>query len=278
MVMGRHVATMAIKDRSGNRGLAVNEIGTLMAVSNWKTDTVSMYGLPCGKVITSFGGWGSGPGQFRNPEGLCFTVDGGGLLVADEWNNRVQEFCVTGDTGVHKRTIGQGVLKGNPRGVAANADVIVVSQSGVFDNGVVVFDFVSGDFLRSFGPHGSEPGHLCTPRDLCLTPDGTHVWIADSCCNRVAMLSVSDGHVVTELGGGLVCPTGVCLAGPQGVVVANQNKSEVAVLSPDGAEIRASIGSFGIGDGQFCEPRVVVHAAGHLFVLDEESPRVLVFQ
>lgn len=51
---------------------------------------------PKGKLIRTWGGWGSGPGQFTTPHGIACLADGR-VLVGDRENDRVQVFNAEGD-------------------------------------------------------------------------------------------------------------------------------------------------------------------------------------
>ena len=56
--------------------------------------------LLTGKVRTTFGSYGTGPGQFNEPSGV--TVDQcGNVLVADSRNNRVQVLVNISSTDSH---------------------------------------------------------------------------------------------------------------------------------------------------------------------------------
>jgi len=57
------------------------------------TDEVHRYGID-GKLITKWGGTGSGPGQFSGATGIQAGVEG--VYVADTGNNRVQYFDIDG--------------------------------------------------------------------------------------------------------------------------------------------------------------------------------------
>lgn len=265
---GRHVATVGLQNIIGNAGLAVSRDGTLMAVSNLQTDMVTVYGLPGGHEVARFGGSGSDHGQFDHPFGLCFTGDGCGLLVADHCNKRVQEFCQHAGLFVHKRTIGADTFTGCPVGIAADADVIVVSQEATTsdDDAVVVLDSRSGNVKSSLG------WRVGRPFGLCVSPDGAHVWVACPRSRCVSMLSLVDGGEVArwsfadmELQG----PTGVCVASNGDIVVADF--SGVLVLSPTAAEMKTRFGKYGV-------LRCVAYAAGRVFVLDQYAPHVQVFE
>ena len=59
-------------------------------ITSFTSDTVMVYTLG-GQLVHEFGGYGSDPGRFRGPLGIC--VDDSGLVyVVDLYNRRVQVF------------------------------------------------------------------------------------------------------------------------------------------------------------------------------------------
>ena len=59
-------------------------------VSEYENHRISVF-TSLGQFVTSFGKWGSGPGEFKYPRGI--TVDGCGVVYVSDWgNNRVQLF------------------------------------------------------------------------------------------------------------------------------------------------------------------------------------------
>jgi hypothetical protein len=75
-----------------------------------------------GKFVSSFGKWGSGPGEFRTPHDL--TLDGQGrLLVADRGNYRIQ--VMTTDGGF----VSEMKQFGRPSGVVLLGDTLYVADS-----------------------------------------------------------------------------------------------------------------------------------------------------
>ena len=88
-----------------NHGLAVSPDSAHMVASH-SDHSLSMYSLPGGEHIRTFGSEGAGEGQFKSPAKLCFSA-AGNILVAERDNKRVQEVTLTGD---HVRFIGFGVI------------------------------------------------------------------------------------------------------------------------------------------------------------------------
>lgn len=269
-------STLTIKDSDGNVGVAVNADATLMAGSTVSRHDVTVYALPSCEEVVSFGGKGSGEGQLYSPRDLCFTNDSS-LLVADYGNGRIQQFSCA---GVYQRTIGEDTLCGSPFGVAATEDVIFASQRSNVGPCIAMFDYCTGNILRGFGEKGSAAGHLRHPSGLCLTSDGL-VLVTDSDNNRLSLFTPT-GDFVRCVGAddGLSWPTDICVAGTGEIVVCCSNSSEVVVFSPDGNEVLRRLSSTAIGteDGQLAIVCSVAYAAGQVFVLEQTSPRVHVFE
>ena len=108
--------------------------------------------------------------------GICFTADGN-LVVADQYNNRVQ---IVGEDGAFVRKFGsRGKRKGQfdrPFDVSVGPDgSIAVLDSG---NGrVQVFDGM-GVFVRSFGSYGKGPGQFVHPAGIAVGAGG-EIIVAD---------------------------------------------------------------------------------------------------
>ena len=62
----------------------------VIAISEYDHHVVKKFSLE-GEYLTKFGSQGSGDGQFKNPQGLCFNTKGL-LYVVDHFNDRVQVF------------------------------------------------------------------------------------------------------------------------------------------------------------------------------------------
>lgn len=100
-IRGVAVSQIRLLDERGCNGLAVSPDGSLMAISNWLTHMISVYSLPDGALVRSFGGRGPELGHFDDPYKLCFNpLRDDSLLVADGSNQRVQEVTITGEHDV----------------------------------------------------------------------------------------------------------------------------------------------------------------------------------
>src|SRR5437763_615827 len=111
--------------------------------------------------VASWGGLGTGPGQFNQPRGLAVSSSGD-VYVADSLNNRVQRFAADG-TFLGQwggAGAGDGQFQG-PYGVTIGptGDVFVVDRN----NHRVQRFSPSGAFVSTFGSVGAGPGQLSHP-------------------------------------------------------------------------------------------------------------------
>ena len=61
-----------------------------LLITSLDSNTVMVYMLG-GQLVHEFGGYGSDPGRFNVPDGICVD-DSGAVYVADYGNSRVQVF------------------------------------------------------------------------------------------------------------------------------------------------------------------------------------------
>ncbi|MCP4005037.1 MAG: 6-bladed beta-propeller [bacterium] len=135
-----------------------------------------------GKVVTSFGGRGSQPGEFNFPTHLAIDSKSR-LLVTDTLNFRVQ---ILSPEGQPLTVLGElGDTPGSfskPKGVAVDRDGHVYVVDSLFDN-VQIFDR-TGPVLLGFGASGAGPGQFWLPAGLCVS-NGNRIYVADAYNRRV---------------------------------------------------------------------------------------------
>ncbi len=144
------------------------------------SDTVWVY-LPNGTLVRSIGTSGSADGQFRFPSALAIARHSGvdELYVADQINARIQVFALD---GTFLRSFGEKVSgRSNWQGrfvkiqsLAMDAD----ERLHVLDSYMHVIQILNptdGSFLDHYGSHGTNPGELNLPLDLCITTWGDTV-------------------------------------------------------------------------------------------------------
>jgi DNA-binding beta-propeller fold protein YncE len=220
---------------AGSSGLAVTRDGaTLLFTDDINSHAIHVFSVADGSRLRAVGGKGSGPLQFRYPRRISIAP-GGFVFVADFLNDRVQVLTPTLD---FHGFVGAGELK-YPRGVCANADVVVVSESFPVSR-ISVFNRRDGSLLRRFGTFGSGDGELHCPCGLCFINDDRHVAVTDSHNNRVSVFSV-DGQFIRHVGVGVLNnPRGVACSTVDELVVAEVGNSRVAVFSASGDLIATS--------------------------------------
>lgn len=283
MVAGKHVPgspfSMAIKSPVETLSTPMRTLGKVqrpwgVALARTGEIVVTEYSGHKVSVLThrgerrcSFGGSGSGPGQFDHP---CeVAVDGAGnILVADSWNHRVQKFSADG------RFMKQASSVFNcPIGIAYSAfndSVYVVDGS----NKVHVLNS-DLDCRHRFGGEGNKEGLFNTPWSVACDVTGK-VYVADSYNNRVQVFS-AEGDFLWLFGrrgtgrGELGWPAGVAVDADGMVYVSEGDNCRVSVFSPRGQFV-TSFGRKGEGPGGFGAVRgVAVDNSGVVYVCDRDN-------
>ncbi len=207
---------------------------------------------------SSFGGEGSGAGQLLKPNGVAFNESSHDLYIADEGNNRVDEFTATGafvlmfgkEVNATKKTdvctqteienehvtcqageagsaAGKAVFS-KPRGVA-------VDNSGLLDEGdVYVADTgnnrielftSSGTYIHEFDGHETPLASFEQPRGLAVDADG-NVYVVDHGHSVVDKFSpLGAAYVASPYLAGLPNPAVVAVdsnPGSEAIYVANR--------------------------------------------------------
>ena len=275
--VGKFTRTMTLLPGKGfTMGLAISPDAVYMVTS--VGNTLSVYSLPNGEHICTFGSGGEGKGQFRWPSKLCFSAVGN-ILVAEQLGDRVQEVTLTGG---HVRFIGIGTFDCMLDGVTANVDVIVVvKHSSRVSNRIVMFDAVTGACVRAFGDYGAAPGQLkyCC-NGIRITLDNHHIIVSESDkkAGRLSMFTLA-GEFVRCIGVGELAGThDVDFTDSSDIIACDSSKHRVFVYSADGSTVLRQWGGRGDADGEFKWPTAVAMCGGQLYVLDEGSNRVQVFE
>ena len=213
----------------------------------------------------TFGSFGSGPGEFRFPEGIAVGEDGV-VAVADTGNHRVQLFDRQGgflrqwgELGRPRgeRPMGDASLLeprdrfNRPQGIALDESWVYVADTG--NDRVLVFDR-QGGFITQLGsmatgagsgpvdgPGAERQDALHNPLDVA-TDGGSLVFIADTDANRVAVFDKT-ARFVRRFGdfgpfaGLMDKPSGLAVRGGQ-VYVADTRNHRIDVFDPEGRLLR----------------------------------------
>ena len=165
---------------AGPDGIAVSSTGTIY-VSNTTNDRIDRFN-GSGALLGSWGGPGTGDGQFADPSRLTFDL-AGNLLVADKGNNRVQK--LNGTTGAHMQTIGGAGQLNRPEGVAVDLlGNILVADTG--NNRIRRYQS-NGTAIDTYGEAGTGNGQFSSPSDVFVSGNG-RAYVADELNNRVQIL------------------------------------------------------------------------------------------
>ena len=226
------------------------------------------------KPVLSFGKKGSGDGMLNNPMGMAVTAKDE-VVVADNWNHRVQVFD---SNGTFLRSFGhKGVNAGeldHPIGIAIDKDRnIFISDWG--NHRVQIFSW-GGRHLGSFGGQGSLDSQLHHPWGLSLDSTG-NVIVADT-GNKVIKIFTPDGKFVMKIGGqGSFSFPIHCVQCGEYFIVSDSLEHCIKVFNREG-HFLYKFGKMEVGDGEFINPRLLsVTQSKHLLVCDEGNHRIQVF-
>lgn len=227
----------------------------------------------------SFASSGSGNGQLNYPSGVAVDPSGN-VWVADQLNNRIEEFNTKGEfvTKFGSLGAGNGQLR-EPKSIAfaANGNLWVTDAG---NHRVEEFK-PNGEYVAQFGSEGVEAGKFIEPYGIAIDAVG-HIWVSDTRYGRVEEFTSSGGfmrevHGAGRYGAGngeFLRPTGLTIDPYEDVWVADSGNDRVQELSSSG-EYLAKFGSAGSGEGQFTEPKgIVMKPSGNLLISDTGDHRV----
>ncbi len=172
-----------------------------------------------GNYLTQWGGYGSGNGQFSNPEGIA-VASGNNVFVVDSGNNRIERFDSDGNYLTQWGSYGSGNGQfSNPEGIAVDSgNNVYVVDSG--NDRVEKFDS-NGNYLTQWGSYGSGAGQLSGPVGIALDSTGNLIYVADAGNYRIEVFinntSVAPPIITNEPASQIV-PAGVSVTFGVGLV------------------------------------------------------------
>ena len=168
-----------------------------------------------------------------------------------------------------------------PRNMVVGPDgLLYVADSG--NHRIQVFDN-AGNFVRSWGEFGSNPGQLNEPWGLAV--DDEFVYVADTWNHRlqkftqqgelVGVIGQSGSPVEGQVGGGLFFgPRDVVILPDGNLLVTDTGNHRLQIIDKEGNFVQA-LGSQGTFPGQFSEPvGVDVGSDGSLYITDTWNGRI----
>ena len=227
----------------------------------------------------SFGSRGSAHGQFNSPEGVAIDA-GDNILVADCYNNRIQQFS---STGKHLKTVGTGgsgpLQFQGPRGIAVHPHTHKVYVA----DGNHRIQVLNSDltYSSSFGSEGSNNGQFNHPY-VIATDSAGNVYVADHYNHRIQVFTVG-GEYLRQFGkkgkgeGELDQPASVAVDSHNVVYVGEEGNNRISIFSTDGEFIK-SFGNKGNGRGQFTRPfGIFLNKNGTVYICDTFNGRIQIF-
>ncbi len=233
-----------------------------------------------GEYLSSFGGLGSGAGQFESPSEVVAAPGTGDLFVVDGGNERVEEFNPAG-----KFLTEWGVPGGG------NGEFSGVSGLAIGSSGTVYTSETGGDRVQEFTPaqagavrevystqwgtDGSGHGEFLYTGEPAVASSG-NVLVTDNEADDVQEFTDQGKYVATygskgEGNGQMSGPTGLTVNQSTGeVLVAECANDRVQVLKAEGKYVRE------FGRGQLsCPGAVALDSSGDAWVADTDKNRIV---
>lgn len=296
-------------DQSNHRIQEFDSSGTFIRTWGWGVDDGTSALQTCTSSCQA-GLPGSGDGQLSSPETGIDVSSAGHVYVADQGNDRVEEFDASGPVvGFVNKWGGSGSANGqfnSSEGIAIGdgGDVYVAD----YGNSRIQQFTSGGTFVRKWGhTAGTGEGEFQDPAGAATGPGGA-VYVSDASNDRIQKFDVSGtfqrawGWGVADGTNGPETCTSSCQKGIQGsgdgqfvnpsglatdstgrVYVVESGNNRVQEFTSSGAFIRkwganGGDGSSGSANGEFSNPQgVAVSPAGNVYVADTNNGRIQEF-
>ncbi|XP_078661420.1 uncharacterized protein LOC144905568 [Branchiostoma floridae x Branchiostoma belcheri] len=226
----------------------------------------------------TFGGRGSGTGQFNDPWGITVS-DEGEIFVADRRNQRIQVFTLQGTFVRQFPTVVSGDQEMRPNDVAMDGEgnlwVVGWTESAEF---AVQYN-KQGRVLKTFDLQKTGWARgvaVDTRRNHILITQITGDW---GNTHGEVLVFRPDGTLVRTVGQqqGMKFPRYITVDGERNILVSDYDNHCVHVYNQDG-QFLFQFGGKGRGEGQLYEPRgICTDRAGNIIVADNGNRRVEMF-
>ena len=297
------------------QGIDVDTEGNVW-IADSRNDRIEKWQIPryvlkhSSVYASSLGDEGNGGGELQHPGDVALGSEGN-LWLADEQNNRIEEFDESGefveafgwhvnDTAVEASgseaeknlcTAASGDTcqageAGSATGylnrpaslaIDANGDVLVADAG---NSRVEKFDS-DGKCLSQFGSEGPGKGQFREPEGIAIDSHG-NIWVSDTYNGRVQEFDET-GELIRIVGsygfdpGQMGEPTGIDIGPGGNVWIADWLDDRIEEFDEKGKFIR-QFGTEGTANGQFKHPDgLAIDSRGQLWVADEGGDRVQTF-
>ena len=260
-------------------GVAVNERGQVV-VAEFYGHCISIFSANGDRVASSFGSYGSAPGQLSHPAGVAITATGY-ILVSDSNNHRIQLFSPQGRSLKCIGTRGSGHLQFQyPHGISIHPHS---NKIYIADNGNHRIQILNPDltFCSSFGGQGTGNGQFSNPDNISFDSTG-HVFVSDSGNHRIQVFTENGVYIrqFGQKGGGegkLNCPISIAIDSNDVVYIGENGNHRISLFTRDGHFLR-TFGVQGSGPGQFNIPSgIAINKDGTLFISDHGNNSAQMF-
>jgi PQQ-like domain/NHL repeat len=216
-------------------------------------------------------GWNLDLSGVNWPRDIAIDSVAGTVWVADSRNHRLLEFNRDGaPTGRSLGTgnPGNGALQFHwPEGIAAVAGDLIVADT--FNDRVQRIDLAGPSVVWT-------ATGLRRPEDVAVS--GSAVFVADGANHRIVKLDLGSGATSSTFGSSNLHYAGGVAVDALGRVWASDSTWSRLIEFSAAGVMRQVFGSSGTGHGRFTYPTKVAIAGGLLYVADQWSDRVEVFQ
>lgn len=259
----QNVVTATVPVGNYPAGVAVSPDGSHVYVANSSDNTVSVIAAATNTVIATVG---AGTAQFNYPYGVAVSPDGSRVYVTNSWGNTVSVITTVNNTVAGAIVVGNG-----PISVDVSADGSRVYVANLGGNTVSVITTATNPCLQTCANAvatvgGGNPSPFNMPFDVAVTPDGSHVYVANFGGNTVSVIATATNTVTATVPVGNF-PAGVAVT-PDGshVYVANFGDSPgtVSVISTATNSVTATVpvGNIPVAfGGRFISGSKLVHFA-----------------
>ncbi|HKC78803.1 MAG TPA: 6-bladed beta-propeller [Nitrosopumilaceae archaeon] len=231
-----------------------------------------------GKLLLSWGSFGSGNGQFRNPSGIL--VDQKYVYITDTGHAQIQKFDKNGNFVLAWGTYGEipGMFH-TPIALAEdrNGDIFVL-DSGT--NKIQIFD-INGKYKGELHPVLTNGGNFTATNSIVFDSQN-NFYVVTSDTNRILKYNNNKdfinyfGSTGTEEGR-FNNPNSIAVDSNGYIYVADTNNYRIQKFDSDGTFL-VSWGSFGTGPRQFANPvGLAIDSKNNVYVIDKTNNNIQKF-